>query len=271
MNLMKHVKVSGSLVLTVLVMLAATSRANAQFVVVDTFEKESLGPIDGQNGWTSKAGVEDKAHCYEPENANGKLGCDGNAVRVQVVVDPTDPNNHVLQYGGKAETVHTYKSIKIPNSNTASTLFFRVRRTGEVNMNWGLSAAASPSQWPDYEVQLNMQTVDTNKIRIRDGNKALESVLFPANTWYKTWFVINNATDTYEVFMQGGAMEKPTQISAGGKTVFGFRNGHADKDLVNIFLRTTPPHTTDFQFDDIYLDTSGRNLNDPTAGSTARR
>jgi len=272
MNLMKHVKVAVPMLLTVLTILMAASRANAQFVVIDTFEKESLGPINGQNGWTSQAGVADKAHCFEPQNANGKLGCAGNEARVQVVVDPTDPNNHVLQYGAKAETVHTFKAMRIPNANTASTLFFRARRTGEVNMNWGLSDEAAPSNWNDYEVQLNMQTVDTNKIRIRDGNKAVESVLMPANTWYKTWFVINNANDTYEVFMQGGTMDKITQITAGGKTEFGFRNGHADNDLINIFLRTTPPHNADFQFDDIYLDTAGRNLTDPSvAAPTARR
>src|SRR5262249_8820160 len=149
--------------------------------------------------------------------------------------------------------------------------FFRVRRTGEVNMNWGASDVAAPSQWPDYEVQLNMQIVDTNKLRIRDGNKALESMLFAANTWYKTWFVINNANDTYEVFVEGGAFDKVTQLEVAGKSVFGFRNGHADNDLVNIFLRTTPPHTADFQFDDMYLDVNGRNLSDPTAPAAARR
>ena len=270
MNLMKNVKVT-STILAVLMILVVASRAQAQFVAVDTFEKESLGPLNGQNGWTSQAGTHDKAHCYSAENANGAAGCDGNAAHIQVVVDPTDRNNHVLQYGAKAETVHTYKAIKIPNSSTASTLFFRVRRTGEVNMNWGTSDVAAPKDWPDYEVQLNMQIVDTDKLRVRDGNKLAEVSPFAVNTWYKTWFVINNSTDTYEVFMQGGASEKITQLSIGGKTAFQFRNGHADNDMVNMFLRTTPPHTADFQFDDIYLDTSGRNLNDPTVGAAARR
>src|SRR5215471_8710251 len=125
MNLTK-MKGLATVVFAALAIVVVTSSANAQFVVIDNFEKESLGPIDGQNGWTSKAGVEDKAHCYEPENANGKAGCDGNAAHVRVVVDPTDPNNHVLQYSAKAETVHTYHPIKIPNSNSAATLFFRV-------------------------------------------------------------------------------------------------------------------------------------------------
>ncbi|PYS38576.1 MAG: hypothetical protein DMG14_17165 [Acidobacteria bacterium] len=266
-----YLRVISVLALTVLVSLAAASLAQAQFVAIDTFEKGKLGPLDGQNGWTSKAGTHDKAHCYSKENANGEAGCDANASRVEIAVDPTDPNNHVLQYSAKAETVHTYKAINIPNSNTAATLFFRVRRTGEVNMNWGTSDVAVPKDWPDYEVQLNMQIVDTDKLRVRDGNRLVEAAPFEANTWYKTWFVINNAEDTYEVLVQGGASPKMTQLSVGGKTKFTFRNGSAANDLVNIFLRTTPPHTADFQFDDIYLDTSSRNLSDPTGGASARR
>src|SRR5262249_30940806 len=163
---LNRVRVMFAMVLTVLISLAAASMAQAQFVAIDTFEKQKLGPLDGQNGWTSKAGTHDKVHCYSKENANGESGCDANASHVQVVVDPTDSNNHVLQYGAKAETVHTYKAIRIPNSNTASTLFFRVRRSGEVNMNWGISDVAVPKDWPDYEVQLNMQIVDTDKLRV---------------------------------------------------------------------------------------------------------
>ena len=41
--------------------------------------------------------------------------------------------------------------------------------------------------------------------------------------WYKTWVVINNSADTYEVFVQGGALGTVTQMTAGGKTVFTFR------------------------------------------------
>ena len=138
-------------------------------------------------------------------------------------------------------------------------------------MNWGVSDVAAPNQWPDYEAQLNMQIVDTDKLRLRDGNKNAEVSPFAVNTWYKTWFVINNAADTYEVFIQGGEFEKMKQLTIGEKSVFAFRNGHADNDLINIFLRTTPPHTADFQFDDMYFDISGRNLSDPAASATARR
>jgi len=271
MNRIRDLKALTSTFLAMAAVFVVVSRADAQFVAIDTFEKESVGPIDGQNGWTVKAGIEDKVHCYAKENANGERGCDANASLVKVIVDPTDRNNHVLQYSAKAETTHAYKPVKIPNSNTATTLFFRVRRTGEVNMNWGASDVASPSQWPDYEVQLNMQIVDTDKLRVRNGNKLVEVSPFANNTWYKTWFVINNANDTYEAFIQGGEFEKITPLSADGKTVFGFRNGHADNDLVNIFLRTTPPHTADFQFDDMYMDISGRNLTDPTIGAAAHK
>ena len=137
-------------------------------------------------------------------------------------------------------------------------------------MNWGATDVAAPKEFADYEVQVNMQVVDTLNLRVRDRNAFVEVTPFAADTWYKTWVVINNSADTYEVFVQGGALETVTQMTAGGKTVFAFRNGQAANDLVNVFFRTNPPHTADFLIDDIYLDTAARNLSDPTAGSAPR-
>lgn len=244
-------KITVVIVLSVLTVLAAARPAGAQFVAIDNFQKARPGELNGQNGWTVGG-------------ANGAM--------VKVAVDPTNAGNQVLIYGAKAEGVSTYRSISIPNSNTAATLFFRMRRTpGEVNMNWGATDLAAPSEFAHYEAQLNMQVVDTMNLRVRDSKAFAEVTPFAENTWYKTWVVINNSTDTYEVFVQGGALQKVTQVGAGSKMVFGFRNGEAANELVNVLFRTNPPHTADFLIDDIYLDTSGRNLADPTAGSTAAR
>jgi hypothetical protein len=237
-----------TIILTLVAMITVTGRTEAQFVLIDNFQKQSVGELSGQNGWTA-------------------IG--DNAALVKVVADPTSAANRVLQYSAKAEGVAAYKSISIPNANTVSTLFFRMRRTpGEVNMNWGATDVAGPKEFADYEAQVNMQVVDTLNLRVRDRNAFVEVTPFAADTWYKTWVVINNSADTYEVFVQGGALGTATQMAAGGKTVFTFRNGQAANDLVNVFFRTNPPHTADFLIDDIYVDTAARNLGDPTAGST---
>ncbi len=138
-------------------------------------------------------------------------------------------------------------------------------------MNWGATAVATPSEFAHFEAQFNMQVVDTLNLRVRDRSMWAEVSPFAVDTWYKTWVVINNSANAYEVFVQGGALAAVTQVAAGAKNVFNFRNGEAANELVNVFFRTNPPHTAAFLIDDIYLDTAGRNLTDPTAGSTAVR
>ncbi len=246
MNDTKHVKLRTSTVLAVLIMLAPI-HAQAQFVAIDTFQKESLGELGRQNGWTTST---------------------ANAALVKVVVDSANPGNQVLQFSANATTVPAYKSISIPNTNSAATLFFRARRAGESNMNWGVSDVAAPAEFVDYEAQINMQTAEAQNLRVRNLDAFVEgNAPFAANTWYKTWMVINNSANTYEIFVQGGALRTPTPVAAGGRTVFDFRNGAAANELASVFLRSNTPHTDDFSIDDIYLDTGGRNLNDPTASA----
>ena len=57
-----------------------------------------------------------------------------------------------------------------------------------------------------------------------------------ADTLYNAWFVINNATDTYQVYMQSDgdpALASITQMKSDGNiSTFGFRNGAAANDLI---------------------------------------
>ena len=251
----KHMCVGASVILVGLVLLAAVNPAQAQFVAVDTFQTESHGKLDGQNGWTT-----------------GGIDADS----VQVAVDPTNPSNQVLRYGAYTNDapVYTYKPMRVPATSTASTLFLRVRRSGDSNMNWGTTDVAVPTVWADFETQINMQTEDTQGLRVRNADRSVAATQVPefaVDTWYNVWMVINNAADTYEIFIQGGELENVTQVDAAGQTVLGLRNGPAANDLINVYFRSDHGHWADFLIDDVYLDVTGRNLSDPTALAAGSR
>lgn len=224
--------------------------AQGAFVPVETFEGLTNGALNGQNGWTAT-------------NAGYVVGA-----------DPADAGNQVMVVSAGTAEHTAYKAMSaITNSSTASTLFFRVRRAGQVNMSWGTSDVAAPGVFNDFESQLNIQNGSTSTLRVRSAGFAEPVDAFAVDTWYSTWMVINNSTDTYEVYMQGGALGSVTKLDDDdganiGNSVFGFRNGAATNDLATLLIRNGSSHTADFFVDDIYLDTTGQNLSNPVPEPT---
>ena len=59
------------------------------------------------------------------------------------------------------------------------------------------------------------------------------------DTWYKIWLVVDNAADTWQVYMQGADLTTPTLLAlADGTTTFAFRNGTAAHDLIRFMVKT---------------------------------
>jgi hypothetical protein len=127
----------------------------------------------------------------------------------------------------------------------------------------------------DFEVQIGYsgsQILDT--LRVRDGIAAANVAAgeFLPRTWYKIWAVIDNATDTSEVYIQGGSFTAQTQVAATdtGGTSFTFRNsggGPVANDLIRLFVKSgTETLPGPALLDDIYLAT-GKVLTDPTTAA----
>jgi hypothetical protein len=210
------------------------------FALVDDFQSIPLGDLGSQNGWSTLT-----------------------TTTVDVVVDPADPNNRVLSLVGLSQGAR--KAINVPNSTTA-TLFFRMRRGGQTNFSIGASDIAAPStNFADYEAQLNIQdgtgtATPIDQLNARDAGTFRAIDTWADNTWYSVWMVLNNATDTFQVYMQGGALATQTLLDAGAQTSFGFRNGSAGNALVSFLLRTAANHTGATLVDDVYIDPTGANL-----------
>lgn len=207
------------------------------FTLVDNFDTLNTGALDGQGGWSTSAAT------------------------VTVANDPAEAENQVMSL--TADNVRTWKGISIPEGETA-TLFYRVRREGIVDMSMGLTDMVTPgTAYADFETQLNNQKNDIWNVRDAGSFDAVDT--FADNTWYEVWMVIDNATDTYEVHMKGGALTERTQLDAGAQTVFGFRNGSASNALVNFFARTGNGTAGELLIDDVYL-ADGENLGNPASG-----
>jgi len=228
--------------MTAVMLLFAVQTASAQWSLIDDFEAYTLGSdIDGQGGWT----------------ANG-----GNAGNVEVAMDPAGGTNQTLQFAPDSDSSEVFHGINIPNANSASTVFFRARRDGVSNMSWGTSDASTPGAFGDFETQLNIQHGNPSELNVRDGGSFDAVDTMAADVWHDFWMVIDNADDTYEAYMDDGS--GITQLDAGTQTTFDFRNGAAANDLVNLFMLPSGNHDANFYFDDIFLDTSGQNLTNPT-------
>jgi len=252
------------------VFLAETAKAD--FVLIDDFDSYIQGTaIDGQGAWQAEAG--------------------NNPVAARVSVDPLAASNRALTIGdggfvggrlGHRETINTDARLRIPDGNQA-TLFFRIAwSSGEdIDLSAGMSDVANPitetlfNSFTQFESQAAFPFAagfDNVGVRDADGLKSLSDNVGPL-TWYSMWLAIDNAADTTQLFIQGGDFTNQTQLGTGGQSVFPFRNGIDNNDLITFFIATgrnttaAPPSPTEnigpVYLDDIYIDTSGQNLVNP--------
>jgi hypothetical protein len=258
------------LVAIIFVGLLANS-ATAGFALIDDFESYTAGSaIDGQGYWRAEAGA--------------------NAIAAGVTTDPLSPSNRVMNIGaggypggrlGHRETINTDPGLRILQGSTA-TLFFRVAwDTEQVDTSIGMTDVANPisdvifNSFTQFESQLAFAfTPGSDQLAVRDGGnvRTLTTSVAPLN-WYNVWMVINNITDTTQVFVQGGSFANQTQLAYLGSTSFLFRNGATNNNLLTFFIATgrntsnQPPNPTEnigpVYVDDLYIDRAGINLLNP--------
>ena len=191
-----------------------------------------------------------------------------------IEADPTDPTNRVMQpyevTGPENQAFLDDPKILVADG-TVATLFVRFyREEPEAHVNFGLSDVESPTTWADFESQLRDRE---ELLWARDAGAfvAFDDIdTVPVGEWMNFWMVIDNDEDSNEYYLQAPSIF-PTQqkLGVGNQDVFNFRNG-TDDDLVRFLIRDNNDgagiHIGPWYLDDIYLDTAGENLTDPTAG-----
>ena len=225
--------------------------AQAAFQAVDTFDNLNLGTINGQSGWS----------------VSGTSG--------EVVLDPAGGSNQALEVSTESGTLEKAMTIA---RNTTRMLFLRLRFEEHGRYSFGASFASNPEEFVDFSAELGMAAATTddpaNDFRVANGlsNEIYDvlTTLVPG-TWYNVWVLINNTTDSYEVWLNsvpgGDAQTGDQQDNGDGATSFGFRTA-AGTDLQSFFIKTgggSSPPDGRFYLDDIYLEDTGEaNLSNPT-------
>lgn len=246
---------------------AAEGDACNGFCLIDNFDGRLNGSIRSQGNWvTNPAGSLDGAIVTDRPPA----AFTGKALMV-------DPNG--VQFRGNAYI--PLNNATIADGETG-TLFFQIYADdlNDTYSHFGLTDLATPrltdngtgntSVYTDFEAQF---TLDRGRMRIKHGGASLYLTnIFPASqTRYNVWMVVDNATDTYEVYVQGGVHTTPVKGDSNGLSTFNFRNGAAANDLQTVFSVTSPDVvlTSKRYIDNIYVDPSSENLSDPVAENTA--
>ncbi len=194
-----------------------------------------------------------------------------------IAADPADPSNQVfaMPRPGTA-TISAYRAIPNITNGTTATLFFRVRTTGPAGQaDWGFGAsdeAAPTSVTPvfnAYEAHARIAN-DTSATPIgpgigfdvRNGGGFARVVQVDNDIWYNVWMVVDNANDRTTFYFNTGW----DSATSGGTLSFpnaGFRNGTAANALVSFMVANNRTSSTGY-IDDIYIDTTGENLTNPT-------
>ncbi len=224
--------------------------AQAAFQVVENFDSLTLGDIDEQNGWVATPG-------------SG-----------EVVSNPADGGNQALKVNTESGALRKEASVV---QSTTRMLFLRFRFEGHGEFSFGLSHLLNPFQYSDFGPELGMASATANdpnnEFRVANGLTArIYDVLetLEPGTWYNTWVLINNTSNTYKVWMNsvpGGHAQASDQLKNNATaTLFGFRTP-TGKGLINFFIKTgggNSPVDGRFYLDDIYIeDSDGTNLNNP--------
>lgn len=234
----------------------ATANCN-DFCVIEDFDNLLNGSIRGQNDWVT--------------NPPGSL--DGAIVSSDVYEGFTgkalmnDPNAVVFR--GNA-----YKPLQnqaIAN-NTKGTLFFQVLAEDIENTysHFGLTDLENPrltdagtgeiELYTDYEVQMS---IDYGQIRVRNGeeNSYLTNIKLENGVIYNVWMVIDNTSNEFEVYIQGGIHTFPIKgTTVNGIHKFAFRNGTAEA-LQTLYLLNSPNVDNGIlYYDSFYVDNQKENL-----------
>jgi hypothetical protein len=186
-------------------------------------------------------------------------------------------SNKVLTYGYTADNRGASRSLSpettLSNSDSA-TYFFRISsKTNAPNHSLGLGDQASTdaTNYSDYEAQLRLKqgTGNTFDIDARNGSVFSSTLAtgLSLNTWYNVWMVIDQTTDTYDIYMNTGA-DAATASNKLNATPLAFRNGTTSDLNTFLALAASSPIDNGVRVDDLYFF-EGLDLTNPTEGFIA--
>lgn len=184
----------------------------------------------------------------------------------ELVQDPYDPSgNKVLSIFTGHRTSGEFRITKsipsIPDGSVATVYQRFAYSNPEIDVVFGISDVPVVDNYGDYENGLRIY-FDHNQMEARAGGKytSIGKDLLQLETWYEAWTVIDNAADTYDVYLRGGS-NYPQQVLL--QSDIPFRNGTSSEIRSYAISYNTQYCEGSFYLDDLFVDTSGANLSRP--------
>lgn len=172
---------------------------------------------------------------------------------------------------------HVFLPVPPIEEGETATLYFEIAETDEGhNSVFGLSdveeiVTEDPEnllKWGNFEVSARLAFNSEFEVR-NEGTYETVGTL-SSETWYKVWMVVDNWDDVFDVYVQGGEAY-PTQTLVAENVVF--RNTATFDPLVNFLIiiaagnSDRPTSGSPVYFDNLAIDLSGENLEEPAGGS----
>lgn len=204
--------------------------AASSFTEVLDFEQYERTALDGQDGWAASGAP-------------------------QVIADPLNGNNQVLESVGGGEQAH--RAIPSIAEGDTGTLFFRFLRNDTVDTSFGLTDVDEPGDYADSRAYINNQNDDV--MLVRDADEFTPVGTWSKDSWQCVWIVADNAADKITVYSQGGPYEEITRLPEDAEEQFGFRES-VSGELDRFFWKNGASSTGRLLLDDVAVDTTGENL-----------
>jgi hypothetical protein len=235
-----------------LILATFAGSAQASYRLFDDLEDEILGPIHGQDGWSSSGG----------DN--------------RVAVDPADPANQVLYVPSESSVLRKSlldENVGIPDG-TVRMVFMRLRVSNKQTFSLGVTGATYPSEFSDFATEIGMANSAENlDLRAWDEDGARYEMLtqLASDTWYNMWVLVDASRNVYQIWLNdvpgARAFGEDKLRAPNGNDTFAFRTGRTS-DLFTFFLKTAGGSSgTNFGpifLDDIHVElTNALNLNNP--------
>ncbi|MEM6822694.1 MAG: PEP-CTERM sorting domain-containing protein, partial [Verrucomicrobiota bacterium] len=181
--------------------------------------------------------------------------------------DPLDGANQVGSFAGTngdAQNPTDFGANDIADGSSG-TVFMRLNIDSFAgsNFSFGLSDTTSgfDANFGDFRSQL---VISSSGFRVRDGGGSVTfDQTLSEDTWYDLWIVADNATDTSQVYIQGGAFSSQTQLTTGSGATNSWAFRSSAGDLGTFLIRSGSTHSDTVLLDDIYVDSSAVNLANP--------
>ncbi|BDS07081.1 hypothetical protein NT6N_21210 [Oceaniferula spumae] len=208
--------------------------ASAALTLVEDFDALTPGAIDAQNGWTSN--------------------------HSSYVVAGTGDQH--LSSGNNTTVTGASKTATIADGATG-TLFLQFKTDNlAARTSFGLGSGGL-GDFNNFYAQLAFTGAGDFAVRDGANTNAFNNVTIATGTWYNLWIVANNATDSFEAYIQGGDITTQTKLTtAGADDSFGFRNSSGDITDVRV-MAATSANGNEMEFDNIYIDSTAENLVNP--------